>query len=469
MIPIRRSISASRLSGRQDQGVSRLVRMLSPRRRQLRSIRKQALEKQIGAEHAQALDLWDKVRLGWPREPLGYCGVTCCARTLGQLDQAHAVAAEALSLFPDNRDVIAEMAQTVEAQGDWAGSVELWDRIVHRDGTPVLWLLIYAHALLLSGAYDKLEAALVQFRATYPAESGFASLWAMLASARGDWTLALERWRDFSRVFPHDPIVWEHYGRAHQELEFARLASSGNGSEAAAVDQVRIDVVKDEDRRTLLLGFESLGIDCQFGMVQRRFGAEPLGLLRFNAVTFGGLMAALANRFQDMGAAQTTELITLPNAEYFIRDRRWGLGMHTFNFVGQIDAKDLYDKFCQRVVFLKRKLLQDLAEARKIFVFYAPGLEASDLRMLHGAMKELGPITLLHVTTLDSAPTVPNTALAGSVRQIEPGLYVGYLSRGGRDSLGNWDIAFDDWVHICRGARAAVDQRQATLADQAQI
>ena len=252
----------------------------------------------------------------------------------------------------------------------------------------------------------------------------------------GDWALAIERWREFRLVFPHDPIVWEHYGRAHQESEFARLASSGEESEAAPVDQARIDVVKDEDRRTLLLGFESLGSDCQFGMVQRRYGAEPLGLLRFNTVTFGGLMAALANRFQDMGAEDTTEMITLPNAEYFIRDRRWGLGMHTFNFVGQIDAKDLYDRFCQRVVFLKRKLLQDLAEARKIFVFYPPGLEAGDLRMLHGAIKALGPVTLLYVTTLDFAPTAPHAALAGSVRQIEPGLFVGDLSRGGRDPLG---------------------------------
>ena len=37
-------------------------------------------------------------------------------------------------------------------------------------------------------------------------------------------------------------------------------------------------VVNDGETRRLLLGFESLGDGCEFGEVQRRYGAAPRGL-----------------------------------------------------------------------------------------------------------------------------------------------------------------------------------------------
>ena len=47
----------------------------------------------------------------------------------------------------------------------------------------------------------------------------------------------------------------------------------------------------------MLLRFESIGSDCEFGAVQRRYGAEPLGLLRWNDVDILSLEQALAACF----------------------------------------------------------------------------------------------------------------------------------------------------------------------------
>jgi len=38
------------------------------------------------------------------------------------------------------------------------------------------------------------------------------------------------------------------------------------------------------DDRDLVLQFESIGDNCELGLVQRRAGSEPLGLLRFARV-----------------------------------------------------------------------------------------------------------------------------------------------------------------------------------------
>ena len=45
------------------------------------------------------------------------------------------------------------------------------------------------------------------------------------------------------------------------------------------------------DLPTLLNSFESLGDNCEFGFVQRKFGTEPAGLLRWAIASPAALVA----------------------------------------------------------------------------------------------------------------------------------------------------------------------------------
>jgi hypothetical protein len=47
--------------------------------------------------------------------------------------------------------------------------------------------------------------------------------------------------------------------------------------------------------------FESLGHDCEFGLLQRRVGAEPLDLLRFATMTLDRLVDGLRQGFEGVG------------------------------------------------------------------------------------------------------------------------------------------------------------------------
>ncbi|MBY6241820.1 hypothetical protein [Methylosinus sp. Sm6] len=299
------------------------------------------------------------------------------------------------------------------------------------------------------GRDDRLEEAIALLDARFPQSPLRIAAEAMLATRREDWDRALDLWREHMRLDPEDAAGWQGYGSASQGRRLALLERGGVEPEIDQVDRAQIDVVEDDDARKLMLGFESMGFDCEFGLVQRRFGAEPLGLLRFNSVQVGGLVEALAHRFDGMGEPEHTALGT-SKGEYFIRDRRWGLAMHTFLYEGCEDAERLHAKLCRRVVFLKDKLLADLAEGRKIFVFSSSALQLDELLMLHAALSGFGDIALLHVRPIGARAAGLEGGKAGEAIEIRPRLFVGFVSRYGNNARGEWNIPFDEWLGVCR-------------------
>src|ERR1700761_1738697 len=75
------------------------------------------------------------------------------------------------------------------------------------------------------------------------------------------------------------------------------------------------------------LRFESLGgtgHGCEFGLFQRHFGAEPLGLLRWADTPVDLLIKALESRFEGVGAPDNTILFAPEDGtEWWTRDKRF--------------------------------------------------------------------------------------------------------------------------------------------------
>ncbi|MBE7220843.1 MAG: hypothetical protein INR64_20445, partial [Caulobacteraceae bacterium] len=326
--------------------------------------------------------------------------------------------------------------------------------LVRRADAQPDWLRGHAHALVVLGRFAEAEAALARGLARHPESKMLRAVEGILASSREDWPKAIALWAAYRRSFPEDGTGWEHYGRAVQGAALSaaddRLAAPGGPVLTAPV---QIDVVDDEPVRRLMLGFESLGDSCEFGLVQRRYAAEPLGLLRWNDVQLDNLLAALAERFAGMGEPAVTEMPVIGNGEYTVRDTRWDLWMHTFQFVGQADPAVLLPKMCRRVAYLRDKLIEDLVAAEKIFVYRAPALSAERIAALHAALRAYGSAKLLVALPVDAAEAFAN--VPGELVEVGEGCWVGVLSRLGVTDDNQWDIAYDDWVRICRKASAA--------------
>jgi hypothetical protein len=247
---------------------------------------------------------------------------------------------------------------------------------------------------------------------------------------------------------------------AFHTLTLARSLDSGHGRRidppaAGAVAERKQELPLAE----LAMQFENLGENCEFGLVQRRCGAEPLGLLRFSSTPVNKLIEALDMRFEELGRPDLIDVRASVNGkEYMVFDKKFGFLYHPWVSIGQADAKAIHAREAGRLPFLVTKLIEDLEEGRKIFVYKGMRpLSESTVRRLVTALRRYSTVTLLWVELQDAENP------AGTVKELAPGLLKGYIDRFAPGENAP-DLSFDMWVTICRNAHALA-QNSAVGAD----
>ena len=190
--------------------------------------------------------------------------------------------------------------------------------------------------------------------------------------------------------------------------------------------------------RIMLQGFDSLGDSCELAIVQRHYGVElPLSLLRWSGTSYEKLLAGLENRFDGLGDPGSTT-VSWVTTDYRLETPY--LNMHTTN-IEQRDAAGVAEVLrsgCATLRLLRRRMLVDIAAAKRIYVFKTPdpGIGPAEMHRLHAALRAIGPASLLCVTLRQDRP-------AGSVERLAEGLYAGSLDR-----FVSPDGPFDIWLEL---------------------
>jgi hypothetical protein len=203
----------------------------------------------------------------------------------------------------------------------------------------------------------------------------------------------------------------------------------------------------------LMMQFESLGENCEFGLAQRRCGAEPLGLLRFASTPLAALLTALKHRFDDFGDPERIELRISPDRrEYLVLDRRYGILYHPWLLVGEAAPEDILAREAKRLPLLTRKLIEDLEEGRKIFVYRGmQPLSRVLMSRLVEALRGYGRCTLLWVERQDA------THPPGTVEVLAEELLKGYIDRFAPAENAH-DLSLDGWIALCQHALSIARQ-----------
>ena len=196
--------------------------------------------------------------------------------------------------------------------------------------------------------------------------------------------------------------------------------------------------------------FESIGHNCEFGLVQRSMGAEMLGLLRFGGIPVRRLIEGIDLGFEGLDAPGNLLTYVADSSidgdvsarEFIVRDRRYETNFHTDMYEGKTDAGTVLRTWERHFGFLRRKFLEDLADGHKIFVFQHPAARSAvQVRAILNLLRSHGPNTLLFVTDGAGHP-------AGTVEQIEEDLFHGTVTKlAPFEDVLRFDLP--SWISVC--------------------
>lgn len=231
------------------------------------------------------------------------------------------------------------------------------------------------------------------------------------------------RWTNGNAAVPPDAVPpWRGQALLHVNLK------TWTGSAAPAPSN---------PSAATLRRFDSLGTNCELALAQRHYGVElPLGLLRWSGTTYPQLLNGLETRFDRLGDPATTQVLW-GTTDYRLHTPYLRMHTTTIEHSDEAAVAEILTAGCATLRLLRRKLLSDIAEARRIFVFASPeqGFGQPEMRRLYAALRRIGPASLLCVTQRSGGH---------GVERLADGLYAGYLDR-----FVIPDGPFDGWLHLC--------------------
>ncbi len=170
--------------------------------------------------------------------------------------------------------------------------------------------------------------------------------------------------------------------------------------------------------------FESFGNDCEFGYVQRRCRAEPLGLFRFSNPEHDVILRAVTSAYADVGTACDVELdLQVPRREWIVVDPPNRLREHTFVFEGDQEESAMRFKHKARIAFLRRNAIENLRNAAHIYVIKSGQghLTREITARIADALQMQGPNMLLWVEPGDDVGRIDdfgNGLLRGTIDRL---------------------------------------------------
>jgi tetratricopeptide (TPR) repeat protein len=376
----------------------------------------------------------------------------------GYPGRAEAVAQLASERLVDSFALAMQFAEAAEKRHDWPAAVTRYTSVKDRFRDQPGGEIGLARALAGEGRFAHAERMLEATMLRFPADPTSFAEYADLAMRQEHWADGLQRWTDAQERFPQERQF------AHRIFDARLRMTESDPAAAVAFAQLSAAPLPDPDStdpnvRDLAMQFESLGgrgLGCEFGIFQRNCGAEPLGLLRWADMPYDMLLFALRNRFDGVGSPEHTKLfvgsIGGGRGEYCTTDRRGMMFMRAFIYEDQAPFDKMQVSALNRLRFLTRKLIEDLEQGTKIFVFRLTDRNLTDAEVdaLHAAVRGYGNNTLLYVRYEDADH--PN----GTVEAVKPGLLMGYVDRFKMSHTGQLSAAppTASWLAVCRNAYA---------------
>ena len=397
---------------------------------------------------SQALDRWQQMTERFPGHPDAVAGLGTSLQILGRLAEAERCLAEGLVRFPNHADIAIEYARVAHRQSDWPEAYRRWQMVMERFPDHADGFAGASVALQMQRRHAELEPLLSHAVQRFPTREDLAIDYARAAHDRGDWAASCRRWESASHQFPGNQAILDGLNSTSFEANLAAIDQGGADPAAPIPSKRHPGRGADLTPTEIMFQFESLGSGCEFGLVQRHFGAEPLGMLRWGAIPALSLVRALESRFEGLGDPERIELFEFGNSkEYFFRDTHYMLEMHTFVRAAEATYDHVFAQQVRRSAFLKTKLLADLdsdPQDAKIFVYkqHTGRIPDSEALALNHAIRRYGDHALLCTRPAEDGHP------GGTIEHRAQGLMIGYVDDLSPTS-DTQEIRYDSWLKLC--------------------
>ena len=209
-------------------------------------------------------------------------------------------------------------------------------------------------------------------------------------------------------------------------------------------------LVFSEADQALVMRFEGLGDNCEFGLMQRQVGRERLSLLRYaGSRETWRLIEAVNQDFEGFGTAEDLWINTF-HSEWIATSQRYGFNFHTGEHVDAMTEAQIREGESTKLTFMAQKLVEDMESCTKVFVRrVADDQPEAGMDELYDALRRKGPATLLWVVpATDERPH-------GTVEHVRARLFRGYHGQFAPYSTAI-DYDSHSWIVLLRAAEAVI-------------
>lgn len=395
-----------------------------------------ALIAQRRGDSAEALSRWRVAFEMTPEDPSTHAGLAGALIENLLHEEADTLLSTAIARFPEVPVLHFMRANHASQRENYNLALSLWEAAHQRFPDDMWGITGLAGAQAHLGRAGDARRILDRALQTLPDDPGLLRVRAELEERADNWDEAIAFWTRLAAISKDD--------RTLQRLLNAQtrvLIESDNPIPNAATT-----FTPNSSAAKLVMAFESLGDNCEIGVLQRRCGFEPLGLLRWAAIQPSLLITALQYRFDGVGDPRNVFAEVSHSGEYVAGDTRYGMQAHSFTYAASVSREKFLAGHVRRTCFLREKLLRDLEVGKKIMVFKSAEITEHQIADLLAAVRAIGPAPLL-VVRLASDEHSP-----GHVRDVGDGLMLGYIDRFGPRQKPGLGMSTELWLQILQRA-----------------
>ncbi len=393
---------------------------------------------------AEAVPLWCAALTARPGDRTATVGLGEALANLGAPGAAAVLLRDILAKHPDDSRLAASVTHMAERGRDWPLAIEIRRRLYAEAPDSADAAASLGRVLRDGGKLGESVAELAAANARFPDNYEVLRQRAVTAMVGEHWSLARDCWASMVRINPKDANAVSRLAMCTERAAAAVQAAAAQAAMPAVTPRAPKHTATAE-LLAVLNDVVTLGVAPDLPELLRDYGVEPAGPFAAAQASSRGVIEAVRARFAGFGDPAQMRL-EADGAEYRVVDTRFDIRSPSHVATSEVASPDILARAGAAQRAARDMALGQMETGAKLFVHAAPALSDAEIDSLMGAMRDIGPVTVLFVRASDP----------GTIEEIQEGMFVAGIDRFDAGDPSRMWIEFLAVAHRRLAARASI-------------